>query len=130
MVWAWNRLHGRRDIVLLQATLRTQPIFGFEIYRPGTILAGDSRHFAAQEGWSESALDQLVVAAPGEGPRQTAVALVRLLNAEDHRLVRLGVRRQGQHLTVALNVPDPSHFDSGDATRLVSRLADRVMRTQ
>src|SRR5438309_6395528 len=61
-VWAWNRLHRRRDMISLQATLRAQPLWGLEIYRPGTLLAGDSRHFARQEGWSESALDSLTVA--------------------------------------------------------------------
>jgi len=26
MIWAWNRWHGRRDLVMLQVTLRMQPM--------------------------------------------------------------------------------------------------------
>ncbi|TME89756.1 MAG: hypothetical protein E6I52_28760 [Chloroflexi bacterium] len=126
MVWAWNRLHGRRDMVLLQATLLSQPLFGLEVYRPGTVLAGDSRHFAHQEGWVEEALDDLTVAAPGEPPRRLAAELVKVLDAERPRLIRLAVRRQGSHLTLALSVPDPALFDPSDVNRLAQRMAERI----
>jgi len=126
MVWAWNRLHGRRDMVLLQATLRSQPLFGLEVYRPGTVLAGDSRHFAHQEGWVEEVLDDLTVAAPGEPPRRLAAELVKVLDAERPRLIRLAVRRQGSHLTLALSVPDPARFDPSDVNRLAQRMAERI----
>jgi hypothetical protein len=126
MVWAWNRLHGRRDMVLFQATLRQQPLWGLEVYRPGTILAGDSRHLARQENWPESSLGELTVAAPGAPPARLAEELVGVLDAERSRLVRLAVRRQGNHLTLALNVPDPRAFDPRDVTRLAERLAERL----
>ena len=128
MVWAWNRLHGRRDMVLLQATLRSQPVWGLEVFRPGTVLAGDARHLARQEGWPESAFEELRIAAAGGAPEKLASELVHMLHAERGRLVRLAVRRQGQHLTLALNVPDPARFDPSEATRLVGRLADRLVR--
>jgi hypothetical protein len=70
VVWAWNRLHGRRDMVLLQASLRQQPMWGLEVYRAGTLLAGDARLFARQEGWPESPLGDMTVAAGGEPPRR------------------------------------------------------------
>jgi hypothetical protein len=126
IVWAWNRLRGRRDMVLLQATLRTQPLWGLEVYRPGTILAGDSRHSARQEGWTETALDGLAIAAAGDPPRRLALELLDLVSAERGRLVRLGVRRQVPHLTLALNVPDPARFEPDAARRLAERLAERV----
>src|SRR5919205_3958506 len=66
MIWLWNRLHGRRDMVVLQLALREAPLWGFEVYRPGSILAGDARHFARQEGWEEASLDEFTVAAAGE----------------------------------------------------------------
>jgi hypothetical protein len=126
MVWAWNRLHGRRDMILLQATLRTQPFAGLEVYRPGTLLAGDSRHLARLEGWAESPLDDLVIAGAGEAPQRMAGELLEALAPERSRLVRLAVRRQAPHLTVALNVPDPARFDADDARRLAQRLAERL----
>jgi hypothetical protein len=126
MVWAWNRLHGRRDMVLLHASLGKQPMWGLEVYRPGSILAGDSRHLARQEGWSESALDEFRMAAAGDAPARLAADLVNILGPERSRLIRMAVRRQGQHITLALTVPDPVAFDPREATRLTQRLAERI----
>jgi hypothetical protein len=126
MVWAWNRLHGRRDMVLVQATLRQQPLFGFEVYRPGSLLAGDARHLARQEGWDSSPLDEFVVAAGGARPPQLAATLVAALAEERTRLVRLAVRRQPQHLILALNVPNPSTFNPAALTTLAQSLAAQI----
>ena len=126
VVWAWNRLHGRRDMILLQASLRLQPIWGLEVYRAGTLLAGDARLFARQEGWPEAPLGDLTIAAPGDNPRRLASELLDLLDPDRPRLVRLAVRRQGHHLTLALNVPDPRDFDPANVSRLTTRLAERV----
>src|SRR5439155_308443 len=62
MIWLWNRRHGRRDMVLLHADLRQQPIWGLELFRPGSLLAGDARHLASQEGWAEEPLAELRLA--------------------------------------------------------------------
>jgi len=127
IVWAWNRLHGRRDMVLLQASLRQQPMWGLEVFRAGTLLASDARLFARQEGWPEALLGDLTVAAPGETPRLLASELVDLLAVDRTRLTRLAVRRQGHHLTLALNVPDPVYFDPTLVSRLAAQLADRII---
>ena len=117
-------------MISLQATLRAQPLWGLEIYRPGTLLAGDSRHFARQEGWSESALESLTVAAAGSAPLRVATELLDEIGAERARLLRLAVRRQGQHLTFALNVPDPARLEPEAVARLAVRLADRLAESR
>jgi hypothetical protein len=126
VVWAWNRLHGRRDMVLLQASLRQQPMWGLEVYRAGTLLAGDARVFARQEGWLESPLGEFTMAGGGDPPQRLAAELVQVLDAERSRLTRLAVRRQGHHLTMALNVPDPADFDPATVSRLATQLAERI----
>lgn len=126
MVWAWNRMHGRRDMIQLQATLRVQPTWGLEVFRPGSMLAGDSRGLARREGWDESLLDEFVVAAPSAAQVQLATGLVQVLASDRVRLLRLAVRRQNPHLTMALNVPDPAGFDAAQASRLISSVVDRL----
>ena len=126
MVWAWNRLHGRRDMIQLQATLRVQPTWGLEVFRPGSFLAGDARGFARQEGWDESPMEEFVVAAPSEAQAQLATGLVQLLASDRARLLRLAIRRQDPHVTLALYVPDPANFDVAQASRLISRVVDRL----
>ena len=126
MVWAWNRMRGRRDMVLVQAVLAAQPLWGIEVYRPGTVLAGDSRHLARQEGWNETPLDEFIAASMGDPATRLASELVRIIDPERSRLIRLAVRRQGTHLTLALNIPDVRRFDATEATRLTVRLAERL----
>jgi len=127
LIWAWNRWRGRRDLVMLQVTLRKQPLWGLEVYRPGTLLAGDSRHHANQEGWTESSLDDLRIACGGDAPKRLAAELVSALETERARLIRLAVRRQGHHLTLAFNVPDPGGFEPRAVSTLAERLAQRVV---
>jgi hypothetical protein len=126
VVWAWNRVHGRRDMVLLQANLRQQPLWGLEVYRTGTLLAGDARLFARQEGWPETTLAEFTMAAGGDPPQRLAAELVQVLGSERVRLTRLAVRRQGHHLTLALNVPDPAIFEASEVSRLAVQLAERI----
>ena len=128
MVWLWNRLHGRRDMVVLNLSLREPPLWGFEVYRPGTILAGDARHFARQEGWAEEPLDEFTVAAPGDAPRQLASSLVQMLESDREWLVRLALRRQGAALTLAMNVANPERLEPRRVAELVRRLADHLSR--
>ena len=126
MVWAWNRLHGRRDMIVLQATLRFQPLWGVELYRPGTVLAGDARQFAQREGWPESALEDLRVGGAGPAALALAADLVELVGGDRRRLLRLAVRRQAPHLTLALNVPDPVREDPVALAELTRRLSARL----
>jgi hypothetical protein len=128
VVWAWNRIHGRRDLVLLRLDLVNQPLWGLEVYRPGSILAGDARHFARQEGWQDVQRADLRIAGAGETPLELAEQLVRTLDAERDRLIRLAVRRQDTHLLLAVTVPDLASLDPVRITRLVERLAARLQR--
>jgi len=129
MIWAINRINGRRDMVLLQLGLRQQPIWGLELYRPGSVLAGDARHAAAQERWTESPLSSFRLAsAGGELPRRLANDLISELGDQAKNLVRLSIRRQGMHLTLAMNVPDRSSLSPDGFARLVHQLSRATLR--
>ena len=128
MIWLWNRRRGRRDMVMVEVVLRQQPIWGLELYRPSSLLAGDARHMARREGWSEQPLEEFRVA-PGDGaPRDLACQLLTELGEERVHLVRLAVRRRGTNLLLALNVPDPSRLPPAEFHRLVQRLARTTLR--
>jgi hypothetical protein len=128
MVWAWNRLHHRRDMVLLELSLRQPPAWGMELYRPGTMLAGDARHIAQHEGWPDESLQEFRLA-PADSPRRAlAERLLSDLGSEREHLIRLAVRRTGPHLALFLNVPDRSRLSPQDFHRLVQRLVDTTAR--
>ncbi|MDE3074501.1 MAG: hypothetical protein KGJ86_03650 [Chloroflexota bacterium] len=123
LIWLWNRLNWRRDMVLAQLTLRQQPLAGIELYRPRSVLAGDARLFARREGWEETALDEFRLAAPDGLTRDVAARLLDALGAERRHLIRLALRRQGVHLTLALNVPHPSRLAPEHFQQLLQKLA-------
>lgn len=129
VIWLANRANGRRDMVLLQVSLRQQPIWGFELYRPRSVLAGDARKYARDEGWTEIAVDGFQLAS-ASGPKMEKAAreLMAALGDEATNLIRLAVRRRGLHLTLALNVPDRSRLSPQDFSRIVERLAGAVSR--
>lgn len=127
MVWLWNRLRGRRDMVLLEVTLRRPPAWGLELYRPGTILSGDARRSARLEGWSEESLDEFRVA-PGSGvPRDLAGRLLAELGDNRVHLVRLSVRRRDNHFALYLNVPDRTRLTPAQFHYLVRQLAESIL---
>ena len=128
VIWLANRVNGRRDMVLLQVSLRQQPIWGLELYRPRSVLAGDARHYVREEGWTETAFDGFRFAsAGGLKMEKPARELMGALGDEAANLVRLAVRRRGLHLTLALNVPDRSRLSPQDFSRMVERLARALL---
>jgi hypothetical protein len=126
-VWLWNRWHWRRDMVLLELTLRRRPIWGLELWRPRALLAGDARRLAEREGWPEEALDEFCLACAHEDARTLAQALLDALADERRNLIRLAVRRAEPQLTLALNVPDPTRLPPDQFHRLVRRLTDTTL---
>ena len=129
MTWLLNRLNGRRDMVLLQVSLHQQPLYGLELYRPRSVLAGDARRYAGDEGWQETAVDGLRLASPlGDGALGLARELLAALGPEAAQLVRLAIRRRGLNLTLALNVPDRRRLAPDDFRQLVERLAQVIRR--
>jgi len=128
MIWFRNRLNGRRDMVLFQARLRRQPIWGLELYRPRSLLAGDARRQALEERWKDEPLEEFRLAcAEGEAPRRLARQLLATLAAERANLVRLAIRRRDLHVTLALNVPDRTRLDPAGFHRLVEQCARVIL---
>jgi hypothetical protein len=123
-IWLIDRLSGRRDLLMLRYDLERQPIWGVEIFRPRSILAGDSRRIATDEGWTiEPDHDPTLLAAHGGGKAgELCHALLAALGQDRRLLVRLSVRRQSPHLSLGLDMPDPASNDPADVMRLGERL--------
>jgi hypothetical protein len=123
-VWLIDRLTGRRDLVLLRFDLERQPIWGAEIFRRRSLLAGDANRQAREAGWNAELTDDPKLAAAHGGGKAGDLCreLLAALGEERQRLVRLSVRRQSPHLTLALDLPDPATSDPLEVTRLGERL--------
>jgi hypothetical protein len=129
IIWMANRMNGRRDMVLLQLVLRQQPIWGLELFREKSVLSGDARRMAREEGWVEGPFEGFRLAAvAGETPQKFARELLAVLGDQRANLLRLAIRRRGLHLTLALNVPDRGRFSPGEFSKLMERLAATTRR--
>ena len=129
LIWLFNRSRGRRDMILLQLSLRQQPIWGMELYRPGSLLAADARKYAIEEGWTETPLEDFRLAsAVGQGTERIARTLLLELADSRDTLIRLAVRRRGLHLTLSLNVPEGSRPAPERFSQTVERLGRTLLR--
>lgn len=129
IIWLINRATGRRDMVLLQVSLRQQPIWGLELYRPGSVLASDARKYVIEEGWTETVVDGLRLASSGGAAMEKqARELMAELGEQQADLIRLAVRRRGLHLTLAMNVHHRTRIEPARFTQMVERLARTVLR--
>jgi hypothetical protein len=129
ITWLINRLNGRRDMVLVQLALRQQPIRGIELFRLRSLLAGDARQMAAEEGWTTEPFEEFQLAAmPGATPQRLASELLAALGPRRADLLRLALRRRGLHLTLALNIPDRQKVQPAELTRLLQGVAAVALR--
>lgn len=124
MVWLWNRSRGRRDMVLVQLSLRRRPAAGLELYRPAAWLAGSSRRLVREQGWPERPFGEFALASPTGAGEDLARRLVVTLSGERPRLLRLAVRRQAPNLTLAMNLPERGRPDPVAFHLLLQRLAE------
>lgn len=123
-LWLWNRVRGRRDMVLVQLELPRPPLFGLELYRPGSLLAGDAQRLAIELGWHEEPCQEFRLAAgSGAAPRLAAELLAVLSGVRGH-LLRVAVRRQPPTLTLAVNVPIRGRPEPAEFNLLLRRLAE------
>lgn len=127
VIWLWNRLNWRRDMVLAQMTLDKQPLWGMELYRPRAVLAGDAQHAARQEGWTIESLDDLRFAPADDAARELAYKLLAELGEQRQHLIRLSVRRRDAHLSLAVNVPLPDAWPPDAFHAVLQRLAAAVL---
>ncbi|HLQ31261.1 MAG TPA: hypothetical protein VK457_01100 [Chloroflexota bacterium] len=127
LIWLWNRLNWRRDMVLAQLTLDKQPLWGLELYRPRAVLAGDAQHAARTEGWDEEALEEFRLAPANDANRKLGLELLANLGEQRQHLIRLSVRRRETHLSLALNVPQPDSWPPEEFHALLERMTATVL---
>ena len=104
-VWLWNRLRRRGDLLVVRAELRRRPLWGLEVFRPHSVLAGDARRAAQEAGWTPApGADGLWRANGGGAAAELSDRLLAALGPQTAYLDRLAVRREAPQLVVALRV--------------------------
>jgi hypothetical protein len=129
LTFAVNRWRRRGDVLVLHMKVRRQPPFEFEVYRPGTLLAGESRQHAGQGAWAESTLGELRAAAVSDEALRYASEMLEVLGAQRGRLIRLATQRHGHHVTVGLNVTSAGDLRPEAVSALMERMAEHILKS-
>jgi hypothetical protein len=106
ILWGVGRVFGRRDWLLLSATLSGAIKGAFDVYHPGRRGAADSAHEIQALGWAVEPLPgrrELLCAAPGSAGRDLAREAMSLVAGLD--VWRVQVRQKAPQLTVSLPIP-------------------------
>ncbi|MCX5736370.1 MAG: hypothetical protein NTW68_18975 [candidate division NC10 bacterium] len=106
LLWAFGRLSGRRDWLMVSATLSGGVKGAFEVYHPRRRGGGDSAHEVRSLGWAVEPFPgraELLCAAPGPDGRALAQEVMGALRGLEIWGVR--VRNKEPQLTVSLPLP-------------------------
>ncbi|HEY7060902.1 MAG TPA: hypothetical protein VII06_05435 [Chloroflexota bacterium] len=102
-VWLWNRVRRRGDLLVVRAELRRRPVWGLEVYRGQSLLAGDARQAAIDAGWTPvQGADGLWRASGGGAAAELSDRLLGALGPWAPHLDRLAVRREAPQLILTL----------------------------
>ncbi len=106
LLWAFGRCFGRRDWLIVSASLDGAVKGIFEVYRPKRRGAFDSAQAIKELGWSPASVrgrTELVVAAPGADGHALAEQVLALFRGID--VWRIRVRNVEPQLSVSVPVP-------------------------
>jgi hypothetical protein len=102
-VWLWNRLRGRRDLLMARAEPRKRPLAAVEVVRPRSVLAGDARRAAEQAGWSPTVGPDGLWRA-GNTTADYSDRLLAALGSYAPYLERLATRTEPAQVVVVLSI--------------------------
>ena len=119
-----NRLLRRNDLLMIRCELRSQPIWGLEVYRPRTLLSGLAQKEIGVEQWSETTLtsSEHRVAHGGGKAEEMCEALLNELSTDRSKLWRLAVRRHFPHLLLAVDLPEMTPQEAIRFRELLTRV--------
>jgi hypothetical protein len=106
LLWLVGRWFGRRDWMMLSATLDGVVRGVFEVYHPKRRGGMDSAHEVRELGWQTSACPgraELLYAAPGPDGRALAQDVLSALRGLD--VWRVRVRNKAPQITLSLPIP-------------------------
>ncbi len=105
-LWAFGRLGGRRDWLVIGVTLNGRVGASFEVYHPRRRGATQVAHDIRERGWREEPLagrPPLLCAGPDADGRALARAVMSAIGGMD--VWRVGLQLEAPHLIVSLPVP-------------------------
>lgn len=100
LVWLFNHLRGRRDLMLLKADLRTGPKTEVEIVPKKGRITRKILNAIEEENWARGEIEgtNLMVLRKGKDMAGWAERLAPLLREHAHYVLRISLRKRSPHL--------------------------------
>jgi hypothetical protein len=127
-LWLAGRWSGRRDWLMVSATLDGVVKGAFEVYHPKRRGAMDSAREVRELGWQTAALPgrpELISAAPGPDGRALAQETLSAMRGVD--VWRVRVRNKAPQLTISLPIPADETRVPLPVFPLVPQLAEIIL---
>ncbi|MBI2000984.1 MAG: hypothetical protein HYS69_07375 [candidate division NC10 bacterium] len=127
-LWAFGRLGGRRDWLVIGVTLNGRVGASFEVYHPRRRGATQVAHDIREKGWREEPLagrPPLLCAGPDADGRALARAVMSAIGGMD--VWRVGLQPEAPHLILSLPVPATETRTPLPIFATLSQLAQTVL---
>ncbi len=130
LLWLFNRLRGRRDLMVLKADLRTRPKTEVEVINKGGRIAREVLKAIDEEGWIRGEIGDtnLMVARKGKDIAALAEGLSPLVREHAPYILRISLRKALPHLLVNLSLSGLEAMEARAVFRLLGRLIEVCQR--
>ena len=100
LLWIFNRLRGRRDLMILKSDLRTRPKTELEVIRKGARMAKRALKTIDDESWVREEIEngKLIVAHRGKERPDLSQKLTPLLREYTPYILTVSLREDSPHL--------------------------------
>ena len=114
-LWIFNRIRGKRDEIILKATLRSAPVLEVEVARAGDRQMEDMIAKEKQKPYTTTASqDNFAIAQRGRPDEVELKRLEAFLNQYQANLFRISLQRSSPHLILRSYLPDPKTESAED----------------
>ncbi len=129
LLWLFNRLRGRRDMMSFRADLRTRPKIELEIVPRRGGMAKKILKAIEEEAWAKGEIEDadLMVLLRGREVTPLAERLTPLLRECAPHILRLSLRKQSPHFLANLSLPG---LEGTGAEALFALLGEVIKATQ
>jgi len=104
LLWLWDRLHGKRDWLIIKGTLRSPRKGEIEVFPAGARLGQDLCGEQKQPWTCQESLHGLSIAFQGLGAQRQVAGLKPWLETWGAQLSRLSWRKQDPHIQLQMKV--------------------------
>jgi hypothetical protein len=129
--WAFSRMQGRRDMLIVRGQLTGAPQFEYDLLSHQSWSEREAAGRGAARAWESEALQDILFRAPAATrslSRQLAPAALETARAVNPVVWRLSARRESPQLELHVPLPDPRRADASTYFDAVRALAEQLSR--